>query len=74
MKVVTYHALAIGFIAMTLKSNKTMKKKELGKKAVQNGLITGSVYMLQAAFGIATVLIFLWTRSWKCSYLGYEFL
>lgn len=58
MKVVTYHALAIGFIAMTLKSNKTMKKKELGKKAVQNGLITGSVYMLQAAFGIATVLIF----------------
>ena len=58
MKVVTYHALAIGFIAMTLKTNKTMQKKELGKKAVQNGLITGSVYMLQAAFGILTVLIF----------------
>ena len=58
MKIVTYHALAIGFIAMTLRSNKTMQKKELGKKAVQNGLITGSVYMLQAAFGIAAILIF----------------
>ena len=58
MQIVTYHALAIGFIAMTLKSTNGVKDKELMKKSTQNGLITGSVYMLQAAFGILTVLIF----------------
>lgn len=58
MQIVTYHALAIGFIAMTLKSTNGVKDKELVKKSTQNGLITGSVYMLQAGFGILTVLIF----------------
>ena len=60
MQIVTYHALAIGFIATTLKTTNGIKDKELVKKSTQNGLITGSVYMLQAAFGILTVLIFFW--------------
>ena len=58
MKIITYHALAIGFIAMTLRTNKNVQKKKLAIKGVQNGLITGGVYMLQAAFGILAVLIF----------------
>lgn len=60
MKITTYHALAIGFIAMSLKNTGGSQNKELVKKSTQNGLITGSVYMLQAAFGILTVLVFFW--------------
>lgn len=58
MKIITYHALAIGFIAMSLKSNKTAKKKELAISSTQNGLLTGAVYMIQGCFGILTVLVF----------------
>ncbi|MCQ2088280.1 MAG: hypothetical protein MJZ37_09500 [Bacilli bacterium] len=58
MKITTYHALAIGFIAMSLKNTGGSQNKELVKKSTQNGLMTGAVYMLQATFGILTVLIF----------------
>ena len=60
MKIITYHALAIGFIATTLKVANKEKQKGLGILSVQNGLLTGATYMLQAAFGILTVLIFFW--------------
>ena len=60
MKVITYHALAIGFIATTLKVANKDKKKGLGVLSIQNGLLTGATYMLQAVFGILTVLIFYW--------------
>lgn len=60
MKVITYHALAVGFIATTLKVANKDKKKGLGVLSIQNGLLTGATYMLQAVFGILTVLIFLW--------------
>ena len=63
MKVVTYHALAIGFIASTLKVANKEKRKGLGVLSIQNGLLTGATYMLQAAFGILTVLIFVWLGS-----------
>ena len=60
MKVVTYHALAIGFIATTLKVANKEKNKGLGVLSIQNGLLTGATYMLQAVFGIITALIFWW--------------
>lgn len=60
MKVITYHALAIGFIAMSLKVTDNKKKSGLGTLSIQNGLITGATYMIQAVFGILTVLIFMW--------------
>ena len=60
MKVVTYHALAIGFIATTLKVANQEKKKGLGVLSIQNGLLTGATYMLQAVFGLLTVFIFYW--------------
>lgn len=63
MKVVTYHALAIGFIASTLKVANKEKRKGLGVLSIQNGLLTGATYMLQAAFGILTVLVFVWLGS-----------
>lgn len=61
MQVITYHALAIGFIAMTLKVNKRENKKDgTGLKSIQNGALTGATYMLQAVFGLLTILIFFW--------------
>ncbi len=63
MKVITYHALALGFIATTLKVANKEKRKGLGALSIQNGLLTGATYMLQAVFGILTVLIFVWLGS-----------
>lgn len=63
MKVITYHALAIGFIATTLKVANKEKQKGLGALSIQNGLLTGATYMLQAVFGIITVLVFVWLGS-----------
>ena len=63
MKVVTYHALAIGFIATTLKVANKEKNKGLGVLSIQNGLLTGATYMLQAVFGLITVLVFWWLGS-----------
>ena len=60
MKVITYHCLAIGFIATTLKVANKDKQKGLGVLSIQNGLLTGATYMLQAVFGLITVLVFWW--------------
>ena len=57
MQIITYHALAVGFIAMTLK----MADKDHGVsifKSIQNGAMTGATYMLQAVVGIGVSLIF----------------
>ena len=58
MQVVTYHALGIGFIAMALKTVEKNKNRKLGLLAVQNGLLTGGTYMLQAVVGIVVSLLF----------------
>ncbi len=59
MQVVTYHALAIGFIAMSMKIVEK-KKDGRGLFVVQNGLLTGGTYMLQAVVGILVSLVFFW--------------
>ncbi len=63
MQIITYHALAIGFIAMTLKVANKEKKKGLGILSIQNGFITGATYMLQAMFGIITAFVFVWCAA-----------
>ena len=62
MQIITYHALAIGFIAMSLKIVEKGKAKT-GVSAIQNGLITGGTYMLQAVVGILIGLIFFWAGT-----------
>ena len=57
MQIITYHALAIGFIASTLKSAVNDKRVPF-LKSVQNGAITGGTYMLQASLGIVVSVIF----------------
>ena len=63
MQIITYHSLAVGFIASTLKIVENNKKKAPIKESIQNGAITGGTYMLQAVFGILVSLIFFWIGS-----------
>ena len=63
MQIITYHALGIGFIAMTLKRVAKDKTPKIGLLAVKNGLLTGGTYMLQAVVGIGVSLIFYFAGS-----------
>ena len=62
MQIITYHALGIGFIAMTFKSVEKTKQKR-GLHALHNGLLTGGTYMLQGVVGLIISLIFFWAGS-----------
>ncbi|MBR4017083.1 MAG: hypothetical protein IKK11_04645 [Oscillospiraceae bacterium] len=65
MQVITYHCLAIGFAAMSLKTEKaTMKTKKC--QVFEFGALQGGTYMLQAFTGLAiTIVFFLLTRYGK---------
>ena len=62
MQIVTYHALGVGFIAMTLKSTEKARRKH-GRHVIQNGVLTGGTYMLQAVVGLLISLVFYWLGS-----------
>ena len=62
MQIITFHALAIGFIAMTLKIvDKDKKTPTLS--VFQNGALTGGTYMLQAVIGLTIGLIFFYAAK-----------
>ena len=60
MQVITYHCLAIGFAAMSLKTEKSTHKTRRSQ-VVEFGALQGATYMLQAfvGLGITIVLFFL---------------
>jgi len=63
MQVITYHCLAIGFAAMTLKTEKSTHKTKRAQ-IVEFGALQGGSYMLQAFMGLGiTILLFLITRN-----------
>ena len=62
MQVITYHCLAIGFAAMSLKTEKSTHKTNKAQ-VVEFGALQGGTYMLQAFVGMGiTILLFLLTR------------
>ncbi len=62
MQVITYHCLAIGFAAMTLKTEKSTHKTT-PSQVVEFGALQGGTYMLQAFVGIGiTIIMFLLTK------------
>jgi len=62
MQVITYHCLAIGFAAMSLKTEKSTHKTSRAQ-VVEFGALQGGTYMLQASVGLLiTILMFLFTR------------
>lgn len=63
MQVITYHCLAIGFAAMSLKTEKSTHKTNPAQ-VLEFGALQGGTYMLQAFVGLGTTLIlFLLTRQ-----------
>ena len=62
MQVITYHCLAIGFAAMSLKTEKRTHKTSK-TQVVEFGALQGGSYMLQAFVGLSiTLVLFLLTR------------
>ena len=62
MQVITYHCLAIGFAAMSLKTEKSNHKTNK-IQVVEFGALQGGTYMLQAFVGLGiTLILFLLTR------------
>ena len=62
MQVITYHCLAIGFAAMTLKTEKVTHKTSRAQ-VLEFGALQGGTYMLQAFVGLGiTIVMFLLTR------------
>ena len=65
MQVITYHCLAIGFAAMSLKTEKSTHKTNRSQ-VLEYGALQGGTYMLQAFVGLGiTLLLFLFTRNEK---------
>lgn len=63
MQVITYHCLAIGFVAMSLKTEKTAHKTE-SASVLEFGALQGGTYMLQAFIGLGiTIVMFLLTKN-----------
>ena len=63
MQVITYHCLAIGFAAMSLKTEKSTHKTHPAQ-VVEFGALQGGTYMLQAFTGLGiTLVLFLLTRG-----------
>jgi ESS family glutamate:Na+ symporter len=62
MQVITYHCLAIGFAAMSLKTEKSQHKTK-NAQVLEFGALQGATYMLQAFVGLGiTIILFLLTR------------
>lgn len=62
MQVITYHCLAIGFAAMTLKTEKSTHRTNRAQ-VFEFGALQGGTYMLQAFVGLSiTLILFLLTR------------
>ncbi len=63
MQVITYHCLAIGFGAMSLKTEKSTHRTTRAQ-VVEFGALQGGTYMLQASVGLGiTLVLFLLTRN-----------
>jgi ESS family glutamate:Na+ symporter len=57
MEVLTYHALALGFIANTLKSSTKKMTKKRSVEVFNTGVTTVATYLLQAVLGLGITLI-----------------
>lgn len=72
LQVITYHALAIGFIALGLKviDKQRAKSKEMGRDSVKSGLIIIGTYLLQGILGVTLSIVFSLFYSSVAPYAG----
>lgn len=61
LNLITYHTLAIGFIAMGLKVNEKLEIKTNRSHSYYNGLVIVSTYLLQGIIGIGISFILAYT-------------
>ena len=57
LEVLTYHALALGFIATTLKPSNGKFGKERSREVFDTGVTTVSTYLLQAVLGLGITIV-----------------
>ena len=57
LEVITYHALALGFIASALKTSKNKMTKARSVEIFNTGVTTVSTYLIQAIFGMGITII-----------------
>lgn len=57
LEVITYHALALGFIASAFKGSKNKMTKERTVEIFNTGVTTVSTYLLQAVFGLGISIV-----------------
>ncbi len=57
MEIITYHALALGFIASAFKSSQGKLSKQRTAEIFNTGVTTVSTYLLQAILGLAVSMI-----------------
>ena len=57
LEVITYHALALGFISSTLKTSNNKLTKQRTKEIFNTGVTTVSTYLLQAVVGMGITII-----------------
>ncbi len=57
METITYHALALGFIASTFKSGGGKMSKQRTKEIVNTGITTVSTYLIQGIVGLGITIV-----------------
>ena len=57
LEIITYHCLALGFIASTLKAGGGKMTKKRTEEIFNTGVTTVSTYLLQAIFGFAITMV-----------------
>lgn len=70
LEALTYHALALGFIATTFSSVNKNKGKERNVEIINTGVTTVSTYLLQAILGLTITLIIGALVPSICNYSG----
>ena len=57
LEMITYHALALGFVASVFKTNKGKLTKKRTEEIFNTGVTTVSTYLLQAIFGLLISIV-----------------
>ncbi len=60
LETITYHTLALGFIASTLKSSSTRISKKRFGEVVDTGITTVATYLIQGIVGLAVTMLAAW--------------
>ena len=60
LEVITYHALALGFIASSLKTSDKSSSKKRAAEIFNTGVTTVSTYLIQGVFGLGITILAAW--------------